>query len=388
MERACFPSVVRGDKVTSPRLMFVVTEDWYFVSHRLALAVAARDAGYDVSVVTRVRAHRAQIAAAGIRIFDWEHERGGLNPFAELRSLRHLVRTYRRERPHLVHHVALKPALLGSVAARLARVPRVINAVAGMGWLYSSSAGLAKALRPVFQRALALLFRHPTVFVLVQNLDDEHVFVNLGVPAERARLIPGSGVDITLFTPHADAEGVPLVVLPARMLYDKGVGELVEAARLLRVRGVSLRVLLAGEPDLQNRAAIPADVIAGWVREGVVEYAGFVRDMPGLLAAAQIVCLPSYREGLPKALLEASAAGRAIVTTDVPGCREVVTDGENGLLVPSRNGIAVANALERLLTDRTLRLRMGRAGRERAEREWAAPVVISRMLQYYADTLR
>lgn len=374
--------------MTSPRLMFVVTEDWYFVSHRLALAVAARDAGYDVSVVTRVRAHRAQIAAAGIRIFDWEHERGGLNPFAELRSLRHLVRTYRRERPHLVHHVALKPALLGSVAARLARVPRVINAVAGMGWLYSSSAGLAKALRPVFQRALALLFRHPTVFVLVQNLDDEHVFVNLGVPAERVRLIPGSSVDITLFTPHADAEGVPLVVLPARMLYDKGVGELVEAARLLRVRGVSLRVLLAGEPDLQNRAAIPADVIAGWVREGVVEYAGFVRDMPGLLAAAQIVCLPSYREGLPKALLEASAAGRAIVTTDVPGCREVVTDGENGLLVPSRNGIAVANALERLLTDRTLRLRMGRAGRERAEREWAAPVVISRMLQYYADTLR
>jgi glycosyltransferase involved in cell wall biosynthesis len=202
------------------------------------------------------------------------------------------------------------------------------------------------------------------------------------------RLIPGSGIQLNLFTPHADAEGVPMVVLPARMLYDKGVGELVDAARLLRARGVRLRVVLAGEPDLQNRAAIPADVIANWVREGVVEHAGFVRDMPALLAKAQIVCLPSYREGLPKALLEGSAAGRAIVTTDVPGCRDVVTDGENGLLVPVRDGNAVADALERLLTDKPLRLRMGRAGRQRAEREWAASVVISRMLQYYTDTLR
>jgi glycosyltransferase involved in cell wall biosynthesis len=374
--------------MTPPRLMFVITEDWCFVSHRLALAVAAREAGYDVSVVTRVRAHRAQIEAAGIRIIEWEHKRGGLNPFEELRSLYHLVRVYRRERPHLVHHVALKPALLGSVAARVTRVPRVINAVAGMGWLYSSGAGLAKVLRPIVQRALALLFRHHSVFVLVQNLDDERLFSDLGVPAERLRLIPGSGIQLNLFTPHADAEGVPMVVLPARMLYDKGVGELVDAARLLRARGVRLRVVLAGEPDLQNRAAIPADVIANWVREGVVEHAGFVRDMPALLAKAQIVCLPSYREGLPKALLEGSAAGRAIVTTDVPGCRDVVTDGENGLLVPVRDGNAVADALERLLTDKPLRLRMGRAGRQRAEREWAASVVISRMLQYYTDTLR
>lgn len=374
--------------MTRPRLMFVVTEDWYFVSHRLGLAIAARDAGYDVSVVTRVRAHRAPIEAAGVRVIEWEHERGGLNPFAELRSLRRLVHSYRRQRPDLVHHVALKPALFGSVAARIARVPRVINAVAGMGWLYSSGTGLATVLRPVLRRALAILFRHESVFVLVQNPDDERMFAELGVPAERSRLIAGSGIDLAPFTPLAEAPGVPVVVLPARLLYDKGVGELVEAARLLRARGVEARVVLAGEPDAQNRAAIPADVVAAWVREGVIEHAGFVRDMPALLAASHVVCLPSYREGLPKALLEAAAAGRAIVTTDVPGCREVVTDGENGLLVPARDAVAVADALERLLTDRPLRLRMGSAGRERAEREWAAPVVMGKMLRLYADALR
>jgi glycosyltransferase involved in cell wall biosynthesis len=370
------------------RLMFVVTEDWYFVSHRLGLAIAAQRAGYDVSVVTRIREHRAQIDSAGIQVLEWEHQRGGLNPFTALRSICHLVQMYRLVRPQLVHHVALKPALIGSIAARIARVPRVINAVAGMGWVYSSDSGLARALRPILRAALSMVFRHHSVFVLVQNQTDERMFAELGVPAERVRLISGSGIDLALFPPRPEALGVPLVVLPARMLFDKGVGELIDATRILRGRGVPLRVLLAGEPDFQNRAAIPADVIANWVLEGVVEYAGFVRDMPSLLTAAHIVCLPSYREGLPKALLEAAAAGRPIVTTDVPGCRDVVTDGENGLLVPARNAHALADALQRLLTDQSVRLRMGTANRERAERMWAEPIVIGQMLDFYADASR
>ncbi len=371
-----------------PRLMYVVTEDWYFVSHRLTLAIAARDAGYDVSVVARVRDQGARIEQAGLRLISWEQVRGGLNPLRESASLARLVATYRRERPDLVHHVALKPALMGSVAARLAGVPHVINAVAGLGWLYSSGSGLAGALRPAVRVALARLFRGRGVFTLVQNPDDRRMFEELGVAPSRIRMIAGSGIDLALFPPREEPEGVPTVVLPARMLYDKGVAELVEAARILRERGVALRVVLAGAPDPQNRASIPEARLAAWVREGLVEHPGHVTDIPALLAASHIVCLPSYREGLPKALLEAAAAGRPIVTTDVPGCREVVRDGDNGLLVPARDATALADALGRLVGDRTLRLAMGRRSRARAEAEWAAPAVIRQVLALYEDALR
>ncbi len=375
--------------MNAPHLMFVVTEDWYFASHRLGLAMAARDAGYRVSVITRVQDHGGAIAATGVQVIDWRHQRGGLNPLRALASLGALMRIYRRERPDIVHHVALEPALLGSVAAQLTRVPRVINAVAGMGWLYASNDSLAASLRPVVRRVLSWLFRHPTVFVVVQNPDDEQLVARLGVPADRLERVPGSGVDLSLFPPHAESEhGLPVVILPARLLIDKGVNEFVEAIRLLRARGVHVRAVLAGAPDPRNRASISSAAIKEWVRDGVVEHLGWVQDMPALFADSHIVCLPSYREGLPKALLEAAAAARAIVTTDVPGCRSVVRDGDNGLLVPARNALALSHALQRLIENRAVRVRMGQRGRERAEREWATPVVNEQMLAFHARVLR
>lgn len=367
--------------------MYVVTEDWYFVSHRLALAIAAREAGYRVSVVTRVREHRATIEAAGLRVLDWEQVRGGVNPFRELASVWRLARIYRRERPDVVHHVALKPTLLGGIAARLTGVPRVVNAVAGMGWLYSSASGLAGMLRPLVRGALRWIFRPPTVFGLVQNPDDARIFAELGVPQRRLRLVAGSGLDLAQYPHVPEPAGVPMVVLPARLLYDKGVREFVTAVRTLKAQGIVLRAVLAGEPDPQNRASIPDEEIAQWVREGTVEHPGWVEDMPGLLASSHVVCLPSYREGLPKALLEAAAAGRAIVTTDVPGCREVVADGKNGLLVPPRDASALAAALARLVADPRLRQEMGRRGRARAEQEWGSDVVLRQMLAFYAEVL-
>ncbi len=367
-----------------PHLMFVVTEDWYFASHRLALAKAACEAGYRVSVVTRVQDHGGEITAAGVKVIDWRHQRGRLNPLGAASSLKELVRIYRRERPDIVHHVALEPALLGSVAARMTGVPRVINAVAGMGWLYASRDGLAASLRPAVRQTLSRLFRHRSAYTVVQNPDDEQLVARLGVPADRLERVSGSGVDLSLFPGTAEPAGVPVVVLPARLLVDKGVNEFVEAVRLLRSRGVELRAVLAGEPDLKNRASVSVAAIDAWVREGVVEHLGWVKDMPSLLAASHIVCLPSYREGLPKALLEAAAAARAIVTTDVPGCRSVVRDGENGLLVPSRDVVALANAMQRLIEDRELRARMGACGRRRAEEEWASTVVIEQMLAFHA----
>ena len=363
------------------RLLFLVTEDWYFVSHRLPLAVAARAAGYEVSVATRVRRHGDIIRAAGLRLIPFENSRSSLNPFGELLTLVRVVALVMREKPDVSHHVAMKPVLYGSIAARLAHTPRVVNALAGMGWLFTAGEGLAQVLKPLVRRALAVLLRTGTV--LVQNVDDAHLVAQLGIPREQIRRIAGSGVDLERFAPRPVPSGPPVVLLCSRLLWHKGVGEFVSAARLLRQQGVQARFVLAGEPDRANRSAIPEEQIAAWVAEGVVEYMGWVDDVPSALAACSIFCLPSYREGLPKALIEAAAAGRAIVTTDIPGCREVVTDGDSGLLVPARDATALAGALALLIADPALRQRMASRGRARAESEFGSERVIQESLALY-----
>jgi glycosyltransferase involved in cell wall biosynthesis len=224
---------------------------------------------------------------------------------------------------------------------------------------------------------------------LVQNPDDAALVAQLGAPTSRIRRIAGSGVDLEQFRPTPSPEGRTgiVVVLPARLLWDKGVGEFVAAARILVRRGVTARFLLAGEPDPLNPASIPDDQILQWTREGVVESLGWIADMPALLAACDIVCLPSYREGLPKSLIEAAAAGKPIVTTDVPGCREIVHDGDNGLLAPPRNANALADALGRLIGDPALRERMGARSRARAEQEFGLELVIRQTLALYREAL-
>lgn len=369
------------------KLLFLVTEDWYFVSHRLPLAVAAREAGYAVSVATRVRRHGDVIRAAGVRLIPFENSRSSLNPFGELWTLLRLIALWLRERPDVAHHVAMKPVLYGSLAARIAGTPRVINALAGMGWLFSSGHGLARALKPLVRGALRVALRSGTV--LVQNPDDASLLAAMGVPAARIRRIAGSGVDLTSFSPRPEPDGTPVVLLCARLLWNKGVGEFVDAARLLRDRKIAVRFVLAGEPDRANPAAVPRERIEAWVAQGLVEYAGWVEDMPRLLAGSSVVCLPSYYgEGIPKALIEAAACGRAIVTTDTPGCREAVHAGDNGLLVPPRDPAALAEALTRLLGDPPLRRRMGARGRARAEQEFGADYVIGQTLALYGGAQR
>jgi glycosyltransferase involved in cell wall biosynthesis len=367
------------------KLCFFVTEDWYFVSHRLPLAVAAKAAGYDVSVATRVRRHGDTIRAAGVRVIPFENARAGLNPLRELLTLVRLIRLWVRERPDIVHHVAMKPVLYGSIAARVAGTPRVVNALAGMGWLFTSSTGLARWLKPAVRWALGRLLRRGVV--LVQNQDDAQLLARLGVPARGIVRIAGSGVDLQRFAPQPEPEGMPIVLLPSRLLWEKGVREFVAAATLIRQRGVRARFILAGEPDLANPSAVPASDIAAWVAAGIVEHAGWVEDMPAALAGSTIVCLPSfYGEGIPKSLIEAAAAGRAIVTTDTPGCREIVHHGDNGLLVPPRDAQALADALQNLLTDRQLRLQMAARGRARAEQEFGMDAIVHQTLALYSAT--
>ena len=367
-----------------PRLLYLITEDWYFWSHRLDLARAAREAGYDVIVATRVTHHGERIRGEGFQLEPLEMVRRSRNPFREVIAVAELVRLYRRVKPDVVHHVAMKPILYGSLAAWLTRVPSVINAFAGLGYAFMDERN--ELLRWCVKTAFRTVLRVSHSVALVQNQDDQDRLVGEGVvPASRARIIAGSGIDVAVYSMQPSPSGIPVVVLPARMLWDKGVGEFVEAARRLKQKGVHARFILVGRRDEHNPAAIPEIRLKEWVQAGVVEWWGHREDMPAVYAAAMLVVLPSYREGLPKVLLEAAACGKAIVATDVPGCREIVRDRLNGLLVPPRDSTALAAAIEELLSDQALREVMGRRSRTRVLAEWSSPRITEQVLGLYRD---
>lgn len=368
-----------------PKLIYLVTEDWYFLSHRLPMARAARDAGFEVVVATRLGDGRAAIEAEGFRVAPLDWKRGGWNPFAELCAVAAVRNLYRRERPDIVHHVAMKPVLEGSLAAWLAGVPTAVNALTGLGYLFIGKQGLARVLGPAVRYALKLLLGRGRRWRLVmQNPDDLDLLVSRGIVArERAVLIPGSGVDLAKFSPSPEPPGTPSAALVARMLWDKGVGELVEAARILKSRGIAVRVRLVGPLDQENPAAIPHATLEQWVAEGVAEWTGPIKDVAGLWRETSIAVLPSYREGLPKALLEAASCGRPMIAADVPGCREIVRHEETGILVPPRDPKALAEALARLAADQGLRRRLGAAARKTAEKRFSDKVIAGATVELY-----
>lgn len=370
----------------SRRLLYLITEDWFFCSHFLERAVAARAAGYEVLVLTRIGdgGHAQRIRDAGLRLLPLRVQRRSTNPFAELGVVRQVLATYRRERPDLVHHIALKPILYGTLAARLCGLSAVINAPVGMGFVFTSASWHARLLRPMVHAGLRALLDPPGARVVFENPDDLNALVADGlVRRADCELIRGAGVDTGRFRPAPEAAGTPVVTLVARMLRDKGIGEFVEAARRLRARGVAACLQLVGEPDPGNPAAIPEAELRAWHDDGVIRWLGRREDIPEILAASHVVCLPSYREGLPKSLLEGLAAGRPLVATDVPGCREAVIDGETGLRVPARDPAALADALARLLQDPPLRARMGTRGRELAQEAFSTRIVVARTLALY-----
>ncbi len=370
--------------VRSPRVLIVVNDARFTVTHFLALARGISEAGGEVEIAVPDAPEVSRIAEAGFRVHSIPLDRRGMNPLSELRLYNALLALYRDRRPAAVHHITVKPVLYGTIAARRAGVPRIVNSVTGLGYLFVSGGRRRAPVRAVIGAAYRRAFADSRVRLVFENPDDRDLFVRMKlVASDRTLVVPGAGVDVEEFRSRPVPAGTPLVVLPARMLWDKGVREFVEAARLIRTRGVAARFVLVGGTDV-NRAAVPVAQLDAWAREGVVEWWGLRDDMPTVLAEAALVVLPSYREGCPKALLEAAASGRAIVTCDVPGCREAVRDGANGVLVPARDADALAAAISTLLADPARRDALGRAGRVRAEREFAVRRVVGQILSAYA----
>ena len=372
------------------KLLFFVTEDWYFCSHRLPLALAAKDAGYEVSVVTHVCSCGEIIEASGIRLIPIDLSRRGVNLFSEIKLIMRLILIYRSEQPDIVHHVALKPVLYGSLVSRITGVSYVINAMAGLGLLFSSNTLKAKMARPFFMSFFKFLLNRKGGRVILQNPDDVALMCQSGVlNAEHISLIRGSGVDILEYIAQPEVEGELLVILASRLLWDKGVGEFVDAARQLKQEGISARFALIGEGDSENPRSIPQQQLENWREEGFVEVWGKRENMPNVFAQSHIVCLPSfYGEGVPKVLIEAAACERPIVTTDTPGCREIVQDGVNGIYVPVRDSSAVAAALKKLIESPDLRKVMGEKGRNLVEREFSLDKVNRKTLALYEDVQR
>ncbi len=366
-----------------PKVLFVVTEDWYFLSHRLPLARAAGDAGYQVVVATRAGRDAESIRREGFRLEALAMRRGRGSLWREVAAVGELWRLYRRERPDIIHLVAMKPVLLGGLAASFTRVPAIVNAIAGLGYVFASDRGHAGMLRPLVTIGLRLLLRGRRCWTIVQNPDDYRVLGRLGIAEDRIKLIAGSGVDTVRFAPSPEPPGPVTVALVSRMLWDKGVAELVEASRILRQSASAVRIELVGGPDPENPASIPESRLRQWHEAGLVSWRGPTSDVPAVWARCHIAVLPSYREGLPKALLEAAACGRPLITTDVPGCREVVVDGVTGLLVAPRDPEALAEAIRRLAQDADLRRRLGQAGRAWVEREFSQQRVVAETLALY-----
>ena len=372
-----------------PRVLMVLNDAPFFISHRLPLALVARDAGCAVHIAAPFEAGPVAIMEdAGLVHHDIPLRRGARALIGELALVAAIWRVVRRVRPDVMHAVTMKPVLYGGLVARAARVPAVVHAITGLGYLFVTEGTSARLQRAIIKSFYRFALDHRNAHAIFQNPDDLRLFRDAGlVDPAITSMIKGCGVDMTLFAPTPEPDGPPVVMFPARILGDKGVHEFVAAARILKQRGADARFVLVGRTDPDNPTDVGEAAIKAWTDEGAAEWWGFADDMAATLGKAHVVCMPSYREGLPRVLIEAAACGLPIVTADIPGCREIVRDGDNGTLVPVRDGPATAEAIGRLLDDAGLRQRMGGRGRVIAVDEFSVEDFIAKSLAAYRAVL-
>lgn len=370
------------------KVVLFANTDWYLYNFRASLAIALRDAGHEVLLVSPPGIYGDKLRALGLRWLPAPMQRRSLNPLRELALLFWLRRLLLAERVTLVHGFTIKCAVYGALAARLAGVPARVSAVAGMGYVFTSHDLKARLLRPLVRGLLRLALGGPSARLILQNPDDVALFSQARlVDDTQVRLIRGSGVNCTRFVSSGrrHKEGPLRVLLASRLLWDKGLAEYVAAIRLLQAQSRPIQFLLAGTPDPGNPASVTEATVKAWVDDGLLQWLGHVSDMPRLLAAVDVVVLPSYREGLPKTLIEAAACGLPLITTDMPGCREVVTHEVDGLLIPVRDAAALATAIARLQDDPALAARLGAAAQQKALTLFDEKIVIAQTLAVYRE---
>ncbi len=364
-------------------LLYVVTEDWYFLSHRLPMARAAREAGYDVHVATRLNRGKAAIEAEGFTPHALSWRRGSLSPSHSIAGVLELRKLLRSLKPDILHNVSLKPVLLGSVASLGVSPLAVVNGLTGLGTLFVGDHKRSGLARPLVRAALKALLGRSNSRTIVQNPDDKRFVLDLGVPEAQIDLIPGSGVDTAHFVPLPEPGPPVTAAYVGRMLVDKGVETLIEAFGLATSRGLKLQLLLAGDTDRENLGSLAPEQLREFASAFGINWLGHVADIRDVWRQAHFAVLASRREGLPKSLLEAAACGRAMIATDTPGCREIAISDETALTFPVGDAAALAEAMTRMAGDAEMRARFGTAARDLVERKFSAAVVAKEIVALY-----
>ncbi|MCO7622423.1 MULTISPECIES: glycosyltransferase family 4 protein [Pseudomonas] len=367
-----------------PVLLIVGNDAKYFLSHRLPVALSAKEKGYDVHIATPEGPSVPEVERLGFKYHRLSFSRSGTNPLVELWALISICILCWKVRPKIMHLVTIKPVLYGGIAARISPVMGVLAAIPGLGFIFMAEGVRARVLRSVISFMYRIALGKSNLRAVFQNPDDQRALSKIGaISAGKSILIRGSGVDLSQYRYVAEDAGVPVVTFAARLLRDKGVFEFIDAARLLKARGMKVHFKLAGDLDTGNPTSVTEDQLANWMAEGVVECLGYCNDMSTLLTHSHLIVLPSYREGLPKVLVEAAACGRAVITTDVPGCRDAIDPDVSGLLVPVRDAKALADAIQCLLDAPERRREMGKAGRALAERAFAIESIVEQHMKIY-----
>jgi glycosyltransferase involved in cell wall biosynthesis len=371
------------------RLLMVVNVDWFFLSHRLAIAQAALEAGYEVHVATALTRHRSELEQHGFIVHPLNIHRSSTGLLGLFFLLLNLIQLFWRIRPDVVHLVTIKPVLLGGIAARLSPVRRVVFAISGLGHIFLAQDWRGRIKRGLVSLLYRLALGVKDKCVIFQNGDDRRVIESVvQLKSSQIVMIPGSGVDLNQY-PFIPVNTVqPVVMMASRLLWTKGVREYTEICLLLAANASPARFLLVGDRDAGNPDSVTEADIAQWKSSGVIEILGHRENIAQLMAQSTIVVLPSYREGFPKVLIEAAACGRAVVTTDVPGCRDAVVANQTGLLVPAKNTEALADAVQTLIEDPALCVTMGQAGRLRAEALFDIQQVVAIHLNIYKNFAR
>lgn len=378
------------------KILFVVNDDWFFLSHRLPIALKAQKEGYEVHVATGPYVGESKLTSLGFKHHVYSIARAKINPLQDLMTICSLSKLYKNITPDIIHHITIKPVIFGCIAARLANAKSVVNAISGLGVIFIAQGLKAKIKRFLVAKLYRFALGHKNSITIVQNKDDKATIQTLAkLSDDQMVLIKGSGVDLTkfIYTPLlnnkvmlngelSESENSCKVVLLARMLKDKGVEEFYQAAKQLKEYYPQTKFILAGDTH-ENPASLGKDKLQAWNDEGIVHWIGHIENTVELIQQVDIVVLPSYREGLPKVLLESQAIGRPIVTTDVPGCRDAIVNQETGILVPVKDAISLAEAISDLINDFDKRKNMGRKGRQLVEKEFSIDLVVSQHMTIY-----